>query len=65
VIQLGQALAGQLEGGCKDVVPVNFGTGAPVGIVSTNCVEMMMKNVLNAPTPTVPTVPAMMPPKTR
>lgn len=39
VLQLGQALSTQLQGGCKEAVPVNFGTGAPIGIVSTNCLQ--------------------------
>lgn len=61
VLQLGQALGAQLEGGCKEPVPVNFGTGAPVGILSTNCLQTVVEaamNPANQPAPAAPETPA-------
>jgi hypothetical protein len=37
IMQLGNALGKQLEDGCKEAVPVTFGSGISVGIVSTKC----------------------------
>ena len=66
VVQLGQALGAQLEGGCKEPVPVNFGTGAPVGILSTNCLQAVVEAAMNpqnqqAPAPQDATVPPPVP----
>ncbi len=52
VSQLIQELAKQYEGGCKEIVPVNIGTGS-IGVLSTACYEQLMKAQPAAtPTPT-------------
>lgn len=40
VMQLVQELSKQYETGCKDVVPVNVGTGS-IGILSANCLQVL------------------------
>ena len=47
VLQLGQALGAQYDGGCKEPVPVSFGTGAPVGILSANCLQTVVEQAMN------------------
>jgi hypothetical protein len=37
--QLGQALGAQFQGGCKEPIPVNLGSGTTVGIISMNCLQ--------------------------
>lgn len=47
VTQLVQALSQQLDGGCKDVVPVTIGTGS-IGILSTACLQQLTASGVTA-----------------
>ncbi|MFZ2255366.1 MAG: hypothetical protein WAW59_04850 [Patescibacteria group bacterium] len=47
VAQLIQALSQQLEGGCKEVVPVTIGTGS-IGILSTACLQQLTASGVTA-----------------
>ncbi len=46
--QLGQALGTQLQGGCKEPVPVTFGSGVVVNVLSENCLQLFAESATAA-----------------
>lgn len=56
-MQLGGELQKQLQGGCKEPVAVQLGSGVTVGIVSTNCLQQPQQ-APQAGGPTGPEAPA-------
>lgn len=46
--QLGQALGTQLQGGCKEPVPVTFGSGVTVNVLTENCLQLFAEQAAKA-----------------
>lgn len=50
-INLGQALNAQVTDGCKQVIPIQLGTGVTMGVVNVACLQQPAGSGAQAPAP--------------
>lgn len=51
-MNLGQALSAQVADGCKQVIPINLGSGTTMGVVNVACLQQGQSGATQAPAPT-------------
>jgi hypothetical protein len=50
-MNLGQALSAQVTDGCKQVIPINLGTGTTMGVVNVACLQQGQSGTTQEPAP--------------